>query len=160
MQIGWECPNELEALVEAPHVEDMVIEAPGQSALAIRPVQESFVELGIPATHDGAVRAPAVELSQDIEQRRSRVNRLTGNFVDGSSAFGVFNVPRIDQGVQACGRTVTVSLEDTGDFDDTVPLDIEPGGFQINKDELRHAYFRLLGSYRESKLCGSGWRET
>src|SRR5262249_54022083 len=63
------------------------------------------------------------------------------------------NVPRADQGVQACGLACTVSLEDTGDFDNTVPLDIKPSGFQIDKDELCHACFRLLGSYRESKLC-------
>ena len=122
----------------------MVIEPPGQSALAICPVQESLVKLGIPPAHDGAVSAPAVELSQDVEQWRSRVYRLTGNFVDGSSTLGVFNVPRVDQGVQACGLAVAISFEDTGDFDNTVPLGIEPGGFQIDKDELRHACFRLL----------------
>src|SRR5215510_497643 len=127
----------------------MVIEPPGQPVLPIGPVQESLVKFGIPPAHDGAVSAPAVELSQDVEQRWSRVYRLTGNVVDGSSALGVFNVPRVNQGVQAFGRAVTVSLEDTGDFDDTVPLDIEPGGFQINKDELRHACFRPLWSYRE-----------
>jgi hypothetical protein len=144
MQIGWECSNELEALVEAPHVKDMVIEPPGQAILSIGPVQESFIELGIPPTHDGAIRASAVELSQDVEQWRSRVYRLTGNFVDGSSALGVFNVPRVNQGVQAFGLTFTVSFEDTGDFNDTVLFDIESSGFQIDKDELRHACFRLL----------------
>src|SRR5215475_4552284 len=107
----------------------MEIEPPGQAALAICPVQESLVKFGIPPAHDGAVSAPAVELSQDVEQRWSRVYRLTGNFVDGGSALGVFNVPRVNQGVQTFGRTFTVSLEDTGDFDDTVPLDIEPGSF-------------------------------
>jgi hypothetical protein len=66
---------------------------------------------------------------QDVEQRRSRVYRLTGNVVDGGSALSVFNVPGVDHGVQACGLTCTVILEDTGDFDDTVPLDIEPSGF-------------------------------
>src|SRR5215813_2352699 len=137
----------------------MVIEPPGQSALPICPVQESLVKLGIPPAHNGAVSAPAVELSQDVEQRRSRVYCLTGNFVDGGSGLGVFNVPRVNQGAQAFGLACAISLEDTGDFDDTVPLDIEPGGFQIDKDELRHAYFRLLGSYHESELCCSGWRE-
>jgi hypothetical protein len=153
MQIGWECSNELEALVEAPHVKDMVIEPPGQAILSIGPVQESFIELGIPPTHDSAVSAPAVELSQDVEQWRGRVYRLTGNFVDGGSTLGVFNVSGVDQGMEAFGLTFTVSLEDTGDFDDTMLLDIEPGGFQIDKDELRHACFRLLWSYRGSKLC-------
>jgi hypothetical protein len=131
----------------------MVIEPPGQSALPIRPVQESLVKLGIPPAHDGTVSTPAIELSQDVEQRWSRVYRLTGNVVDGGSRLGVFNLSRVDQGVQACGLTFTVSLEDTGNFDDTVPLDIEPSGFKIDKDELRHACFRLLWSYRESKLC-------
>src|SRR5207245_9658671 len=113
---------ELEALVEAPHVEDMVVEAPGQSALPIRSVQESLVKLGIPPAHDGAVRTPAVELSQDIEQLRRRVYRLTGNFVDGGSPLGVFNVPRIDQGVQTFGLAFAIGLEDTGDFDHPVAL--------------------------------------
>src|SRR5262245_26637929 len=122
----------------------MVIEPPGQAALAICPVQESLVKFGIPPAHDGAVSAPAIELSQDVEQRRSHVYRLTGNVVDGGSSLGVFNLPRVDQGVQAFGLAVTVSLEDTGDFDDTVPLDIEPSGFQIDKDKLRHACFRPL----------------
>src|SRR5215468_9366367 len=107
----------------------MVIEPPGQSALPICPVQESLVKFGIPPTHDGTVSAPAVELSQDVEQRRSRVYRLAGNVVDGGSTLSMFNVPRVDQGVQARGLTCTVSLEDTGDFDNTVPLDIEPSGF-------------------------------
>src|SRR4029077_5833239 len=114
---------------EAPHVEDMVIEPPGQSALPICPVQERLVKFGIPPAHDGAVSAPAVELSQDVEQRRSRVYRLTGNVVDGGSALSVFNISGVDQGVQACGLTCTGILEDTGDFDDTGPLDIEPSGF-------------------------------
>src|SRR5215831_1659053 len=131
----------------------MVIEPPGQSALPIRPVQERFIKLGIPTAHDGAVSAPAVELSQDVEQQWSRVYRLTGNVVDRGSFRGMFNVPRADQGVQACGLAFTVSLEDTGDFDNTVPLDIKPSGFQIDKDELCHACFRLLWSYRESKFC-------
>ena len=39
-----------------------------------------------------------------------------------------------------------------GNFNDPVSLDIEPGGFQIDKDKLRHACFRLLGSYGVSKL--------
>src|SRR5262245_4024243 len=107
----------------------MIIEPPGQSALPICPVQKSLVEFGIPPAHDGAVSAPAIELSQDVEQRWSRVYRLTGNVVDGGSSLGVFNIPRIDQGVQACGLAFAISLEDTGDFDDTVPLDIEPSGF-------------------------------
>jgi hypothetical protein len=64
--------------------------------------------------------------------------------VDGSSALGVFNVPRIDQGVQAFSLAFALSLEDTGDFNDTVPFDIESSGFQIDEDELRHACFRLL----------------
>jgi hypothetical protein len=64
--------------------------------------------------------------------------------VDGSSALGVFNVPGINQGVQAFGLAFAISLEDTGDFNDTVPFDVEPSGFQIDKDELRHACFRLL----------------
>src|SRR5689334_9214528 len=114
----------------------MVIEPPGQSALAIRSVQESLVKLGIPPAHDSAVGAPAVELSQNVEQGWRRVYRLTGNFVDGGSALSVFNIPRVHQGVQAFGIAVAISLEDTGDFDDTVPLDIEPSGFQIDKDEL------------------------
>jgi hypothetical protein len=122
----------------------MVIEPPGQSVLPIGPVQESFVELGIPPAHNGALRAPAVKLLQDVEQWWSRVYCLTGNFVDGGSSLGVFNVPGVDQGMQAFDLTVTISLKETGDFDDTVPLDIEPGGFQIDKDELRHACFRLL----------------
>jgi len=130
----------------------MVIKAPGQSALSIGPVQESLVKLGIPPAHDGAVSAPAVELSQDVEQRRGCVYRLTGNFVDDGSGLGVFNVPRVDQGVQVFGLAFAISLEDTGDFDDTVPLDIKPSSFQIDKDELRHAYFRFLWIYRESKL--------
>src|SRR4030095_14501166 len=113
----------------------MVIEPPGQSALPICPVQESLVKFGIPPAHDGAVSAPTVELLQDVEQRRSRVYRLTGNVVDGGSALSVFNVPGVDHGVQACGLPSTVileatrALEDTGDFNDTVPLDIEPSGF-------------------------------
>src|SRR5262245_25284433 len=130
----------------------MVIEPPGQSVLAICSIQESLVKLSIPPAHDGAVSAPAVELSQDVEQRRSRVYGLTGNFVDGGSTLGVFNVPRVDQGMQTFSLAFAISLEDTGDFDDTVPLDIEPGGFQIDKDELRHACFRLLWGYRESQL--------
>src|SRR5215813_8172250 len=130
----------------------MVIEPPGQSALSICPVQESLVKFGIPPAHDGTVSASAIELSQDVEQRRSCVYRLTGNVMDGSSSLSVFNLPRVDQGVQACGLTLTASLEDTGNFDDTVPLDIEPGGFQIDKDELRHACFRLLWVCHESSL--------
>src|SRR5207247_11055494 len=100
----------------------MVIEPPGQSALAICPVQESLVKLGIPPAHDGAVSAPAVELSQDVEQWRSRVYRLTGTFVDGGSTLGVFKVARVDQGVQACGLAGVVSLEDTGDVGNSMPL--------------------------------------
>ena len=33
------------------------------------------------------------------------------------------------KGVQACGLAFAISLEDTGDFNDTVLLDIEPSGF-------------------------------
>src|SRR5882672_5915105 len=152
MQIGRECPDELEALVEAPHIKDMVIKSPGEPALLVRSVQESFIKLRIPPTHDGAISASAVKLSQDIEQWRSRVYRLTRNFVDGSCLFGVFNVPRVDEGVQALNPAFAIHLEDTGDFDDSVSLDIEPGGFQIDKDKLRHAGFRLLGGYGASKL--------
>jgi len=152
MHIGREFPDELEALVETPHVKNVVIKAPGQPALPIRPVQESLVKLGIPPAHDGAVSAAAVELSQDVEQRGSCVYRLTGNFMDCGSGLGMFNVPRVDQGLQACSLAFAISLEDTGDFDDTVPLDIEPSGFQIDKDELRHVYFRFLWGLREPGL--------
>jgi hypothetical protein len=58
--------------------------------------------------------------------------------------LSIFDVPRINQGLQDCGLTFAIGLEYTGDFDDTVPLNLEPSSFQIDKDELRHAYFRLL----------------
>jgi hypothetical protein len=65
--------------------------------------------------------------------------------VHGGSGFGVLNITRVDEGLQALALAFAIGLEDTGDFNDPVPLDIEPGGFQIDKDELRHACFRLLG---------------
>ena len=53
--------------------------------------------------------------------------------------------------MHALNCAFAIYFEDTGNFDDPVSLDIEPGGFQIDKDKLRHACFRLLGVM----VCGS-----
>jgi len=151
-QISGEFADELEALVQTPHVKNVVIETPGQLALAIRPVQKGFVELRIPPTDDGTVSTVPVELAQHVEQRGSRGDSLTGNFMHLGSGLSVFDVPGIDQGLQNFGLAFAIGVEYTGDFDDTVPLDIEPSGFQIDKDELRHACFRLPWGYPEASL--------
>src|SRR6266508_1897855 len=123
----------------------MVIKPPGQPALPIRSVQESFVKLGIPPAHDSAVNTAAVELAQDLEQRRGRVYRLARNFMDGGSTLGMFNVSRVDQRLQVCALAFAIGLKNTSNFDDTMPFEIEASGLQIDKDELRHACFHLLG---------------
>src|SRR2546428_4551800 len=109
----------------------MVIKAPGQSALSIGPVQESLVKLGIPPAHDGAVSAPAVELSQDVEQRRGCVYRPTGDFVGSGSGLRVFHLPREEPGEQGLRLPFSLRLQDNGAFDDTLPLHLKPRSFPI-----------------------------
>ena len=45
-----------------------------------------------------------------------------------------FDLSRIGQGMEFSCLPLTVGLENAADFDNAVPVDVQAGGFQINKD--------------------------
>src|SRR5947209_19015886 len=103
MQISRECANELEAFIKAPDVKNVVIETPGQAALAICSIKKGFVEFRIPPADDSAIGAAPVELAQHFEQWGSRGDGLTRDFMYFRGSFAVFDVAGIHQELQALG---------------------------------------------------------
>lgn len=134
MQVDGQGAEQLEALVQAPYVEDMIVKPPGNAVALVGAIQKRLVELRIPAADDGLVLAPLVELPQHFFKRRRRSNAGWRNLVDLGRLGALFHLAWIGQRVEIVGFALTVGLENAADFDDAVPVDIETGRFQINED--------------------------
>ena len=63
VQVGRQGTQKLKSLVQAPHVEDVVVEAPGDAVELVGPVEERLVELCVPAADDGIVLTALVKLT-------------------------------------------------------------------------------------------------
>ena len=132
MQVGGELAHKLEAFVGS-DIEDVVIKTPGQAVALVGAIQKELVELGIPTAQDGLIDTATVELSQDLDNGRA-VAIVSREMRCICSPGAMFHVSRICQGLKGFSFTLAIRLKDAADFNDAMPVGIEPGCFQIDKN--------------------------